>query len=88
MYLTELINIGFFLCLVANATLFLPQAFKILRRKSAKGVSLITFGGMNIIQLSTILHGYLVRDWLLVIGMWLAFATCGFVTTLILLYRD
>ncbi|WP_375498681.1 PQ-loop domain-containing transporter [uncultured Nostoc sp.] len=42
---TFLFGLGF----VFNASLFVPQAIRIVRTKSAKNISLITFAGFNII---------------------------------------
>ncbi|MDR2617190.1 MAG: hypothetical protein LBC22_05280 [Endomicrobium sp.] len=47
-----------------NAALFLPQVIKLYKTKSTKGLSLITFIGFNIIQLSSILHGYIRKDYI------------------------
>ena len=82
-----LINIFFILGLFFNAALFIPQAIKIFHVKNASGVSLITFAGFNIMQFFTVLHGYLSKDYLLMIGFLLSFITCGIVTGLILFYR-
>ena len=70
-----------------NAALFIPQALQIWRQKSAKGVSLFTFLGFNIMQLFTVLHGYLERDYLLAGGFLLSLITCGMVTYLTWKYR-
>jgi MtN3 and saliva related transmembrane protein len=87
MILKYLIEIGFFIGLVANALLFVPQAIKIYRAKSAKEISFLTFFGFNIIQAFTAMHAYLSRDYLLLIGSILAFITCGTVTYLTFLYK-
>lgn len=86
-WIYNLIEICFSLGLFINALLFLPQIVAILRKKSAQGVSLLTFAGFNFIQLMTILHAYIVKDYLLFIGFLLSFITCGFVTFLIIFYR-
>jgi MtN3 and saliva related transmembrane protein len=78
---------GFFLGMLVNALLFVPQALTLYRLKEAKSVSLITFLGFNIIQAFTAIHAYLVSDYLLLIGSILAFITCGTVTFLAILYR-
>jgi MtN3 and saliva related transmembrane protein len=74
--------------LVINAGLFIPQAIKIWKEKTAKGVSLTTFGGFNILQISGILHGYFNSDPFLMWGMCISFITCGFVTVGILIYGN
>lgn len=85
--LVDLVNIIFSLGLFFNAVLFIPQAMRILRTKSAEGVSLFTFIGFNIMQVFTVLHGYLEGDYVLMTGFLLSFITCGMVTALALKYR-
>lgn len=81
------IEIIFSLAVFINAALFIPQVIKIVREKSAKAVSFITFGGFNLIQIAIIAHGFIHHDWLLAIGMGLSFITCGAVTILIIVYE-
>lgn len=87
MNLKFFLETGFFLGLLANAFLFVPQALALYRLKESKSVSLITFLGFNVIQVFTAIHAYLVSDSLLLIGSILAFITCGTVTFLVFLYR-
>ena len=82
-----LIQFGFSVSLLVNAILFIPQIQAILKNRSAKGVSLVTFGGFNIIQLFTLFHGLLIGDYLLAIGYLLSVLTCGTVTFLIVYYN-
>ncbi len=82
----EAINIFFEFGLFLNAILFVPQAIKIYYRRSAKGLSLITFSGFNVIQILMILHGFFHHDIMLVIGMLLSLITCGAVTIGILFF--
>lgn len=70
-----------------NALLFVPQVVAIWRKKRAEGVSLLTFGGFNALQLLGVLHGALERDWSLAAGMAVSLCTCGSVTVLALIYR-
>lgn len=70
-----------------NALLFVPQVVAIWRKKRAEGVSLLTFGGFNALQLLGVLHGTLERDWSLAAGMAVSLCTCGSVTVLALIYR-
>jgi MtN3 and saliva related transmembrane protein len=70
-----------------NALLFVPQAVSIWRNKKADGVSLVTFGGFNVLQLLGVLHGALEHDWSLAVGMAVSLCTCGSVTILALIYR-
>ncbi|WP_267313974.1 hypothetical protein [Legionella antarctica] len=58
-----------------------------IKTKSAKGISLITFAGFNIIQLFTMLHGFYQGDYLLAGGYLLSIITCGTVSVLICYYR-
>jgi len=73
--------------LLVNAGLFVPQALKIFKSKSAKEVSLMTFAGFNILQFIGILHGYLQGDPYLLVGMVASFLCCGAVTALAIIYR-
>ncbi|MDR1926439.1 MAG: hypothetical protein LBQ13_01985, partial [Endomicrobium sp.] len=70
-----------------NALLFIPQAINIYKTKSAKGLSLTTFAGFNIMQIFTILHAYLRNDYVLMFGMGLSFIFCGITTLFIIKYR-
>lgn len=83
-----IIEVAFFLSLIANAILFIPQAYKLYKLKTSKEVSSITFLGFNVIQMLTAIHAYLAGDKLLLIGMLLAFITCGTVTFLSILYSN
>lgn len=83
----NIIEIGFSLGLFINALLFLPQIIRLLRVKDAKGLSILTFGGFSLIQLFVILHGVVVKDYLLVIGYSISLVTCGMVTALIVYYK-
>jgi MtN3 and saliva related transmembrane protein len=74
--------------LFINAALFVPQIVKILKEKSAKGVSLSTFLGFWLIQIFIVLHAVLVKDYLLLVGYLLSIITCGMVVFLIILYRN
>jgi MtN3 and saliva related transmembrane protein len=81
-------EIGFSLSLTANALLFVPQAIKLYRAKSAKGVSFLTFFGFNIIQIFAGLHAYFANDGILLVGNIFALITCGVVAALAYLYRN
>ena len=85
--LTSLIHYIFLASLFLNAFFYLPQAIKILRRKDSKGLSLSMFLGFHFCQVFTILHGYLMKDYLLMIGFLLIFLSCSVVTCLIIFYR-
>jgi len=66
--------------LFVHGFLFIPQAIKIWRRKNADGVSLLTFAGFNVVQLSAAIHGYFVHDLILMFGTGFSLLTCGSVT--------
>lgn len=83
----SIIQYGFSISLVVNAGLFIPQIISLIKTKSSKGISLITFAGFNIIQLFTMLHGFYLGDYLLAGGYLLSIITCGTVSVLICYYR-
>lgn len=82
-----IVEIGFGLGLFANVLLFIPQIISLYKVKNSQGLSLLTFGGFNLIQLFTVLHAYLFKDYLLFWGYLLSLITCGVVTVLICWYR-
>lgn len=86
-FITWFIEILFSLGLFINALLFIPQAIKLYQTKNSKELSLLTFGGFVIIQFFTLLHGYLHKDYLLMLGYFLSILTCGLVLVLIIKYR-
>jgi MtN3 and saliva related transmembrane protein len=77
----------FGLGLVVNGALFVPQALRIWRSRSAKDVSLITFGGFNLLQVIGIVHGVFQHDRALILGMLASLIGCGAVTLGALIYR-
>ena len=83
----DIVAILFGLGLFGNAALFVPQAIALWRKKSAEGVSLLTFAGFNILQVIAVVHGLYQHDLALIIGMIASLITCGSVTTLTLYYR-
>jgi len=83
----EIVAVLFGLGLVVNGLLFLPQAIALWRTKSAEGVSLVTFGGFNVLQAIGILHGVYQHDRSLILGMSASFVLCGAVTSQAILYR-
>lgn len=87
MTVKEIVAIAFGLGLLVNASLFVPQAVKILRAKSAKDVSLLTFGGFNLLQVIGVAHGWLQEDMSLLLGMLASFLACAAVTVSGLVYR-
>lgn len=84
----EIIGVIFGLGLMANAGLFVIQAVKILKTKSAKGVSILTFAGFCVLQVTGILHGIFQNDMYLLSGMIASLLACGTVTVLAIIYKD
>ena len=83
----EVIEIIFSLGLFINAISFIPQIIRIIREKSAKGVSLITFSIFLASQFSAILYGLIIKSDILVLGYALSMLTCAPVVLLVLFYR-
>ncbi len=81
--------IEFIFCsgMLLKACLFLPQAIKIFKAKKSEELSLLTFAGLNIMQILTVLHAYFHKDYLLMFGTLLGFLFCFPVTYMIVLYR-
>ncbi|BAY30564.1 hypothetical protein NIES2107_24090 [Nostoc carneum NIES-2107] len=84
----ELVTLFFGLGFIFNASLFIPQALRILKKKSARDISLITFAGFNLIQFNGILYGYYQKDLILMYGNLISFITCGSVTVLATYYKN
>lgn len=70
-----------------NAAFFIPQILLLYKTKKTAGLSLPMFLGFNFIQLVTAIHGYIVKDYVLMGGYILSFITCGTVTLLIIIYK-
>lgn len=83
-----IVSVIFACGLFFNALVFIPQAIKIFKNKSADNLSVYTFFGFNIMQFFAILHGYYQQDMVLMLGFMLSFITCGSVTLLILKYKQ
>lgn len=83
----QIFDVLFGLGLLGNAALFVPQALAVWRKKSDEGISLITFGGFNVLQGIAVVHGVYWHDVSLIVGMGASLITCGAVTCLTLLYR-
>ncbi len=83
----EIVTFFFGLGFIVNASLFIPQAIRIIKIKSAVNISLITFAGFNLIQLNGVLYGYYQNDLILMYGNLISFITCGTVTLLAIFYR-
>jgi MtN3 and saliva related transmembrane protein len=83
----EIVAVVFGFALMGNAALFVPQALAVWRKKSDEGISLITFGGFNVLQAIAIVHGFYQHDLALIVGMVASIITCGAVTFLTIVYR-
>jgi|JI102314A1RNA_FD_contig_101_554739_length_1388_multi_4_in_0_out_0_2 MtN3 and saliva related transmembrane protein len=85
--MTSIVEFIFSIALFVNAILFIPQIIHLIRHKTAAGLSLLTFLGFLLIQLAIVLHGLIVRDYLLTFGYLLSMLTCGTVVFLIVFYK-
>ncbi|MGD9152680.1 MAG: PAS domain-containing protein [Gammaproteobacteria bacterium] len=83
----ESVEFVFSIALFINALLFIPQSIRIVKKKTARGVSLVTFLGLLLIQLTIVLHGIITSDYLLIIGYLVSMLTCGAVVVLVLIYN-
>ncbi|MBD1945540.1 hypothetical protein H6F50_24855 [Coleofasciculus sp. FACHB-712] len=83
----DIVTLFFGLGMVFNASLFIPQALRIVQTKSSKNLSLITFLGFNFIQLNGVLYGYYRNDLVLMYGNLISFISCASVTILAIIYR-
>jgi len=83
----QIVAVVFGFALMGNAALFVPQALALWRKKSDEGISLITFGGFNLLQVIAIVHGVYQHDLALIVGMVASLITCGAVTLLTIAYR-
>lgn len=81
------VEVVFGLGMFINALLFIPQAVRMYKAKSSEGVSATTFLGFNLIQIFTILHGYIHNDWMLAAGYVLSLVISGITTYLVFVYR-
>jgi two-component system, OmpR family, aerobic respiration control sensor histidine kinase ArcB len=83
----DIAAVVFMAALLFNAILFIPQARKIWKEQTARGVSLLTFLGFLFIQLSVVIHGFIRHDYVLIIGYLLSMVTCGAVVALVIYFR-
>ena len=81
------VDLIFDLGLVINAVIYFPQIIKIIRTKEARDLSLMTFIGIALLQLSFALHGYFHQDRELTIGMLAAFLVSCWLVFLMIRYR-
>jgi MtN3 and saliva related transmembrane protein len=86
--IAQIVSILFGLGLFLNALIFVPQAIAIWRARTAKGVSILTFAGFNVMQAIGVAHGYFAHDLALSLGMLASLVTCGTVTGLAIAFRS
>ena len=84
----ETVELIFSVALFINALLFIPQSVRILKEKTAKGVSFVTFMGLLLIQFAIVLHGIITHDTILILGYVVSMITTGSVVMLIFIYRN
>jgi len=83
----KVIDFIFGAALFINALLFIPQAVKIVKTQSARGVSLFTFVGFLLLQVAAVLYGWVHGDYLLASGYLLSIVGCGINILLIGYYQ-
>lgn len=83
----KFIQVAFGLSLFVNALLFLPQAKVLYQKKDSSEISLFTFVGFVIMQALAVLHGFVVKDYLLMFGFLLSLLSCATVAGLAIYYR-
>jgi MtN3 and saliva related transmembrane protein len=83
----EIIAKLFFVGLLCNAALFVPQLWAIWQARSSQGVSIATFAGFCVLQVVGILHGYFQKDKYLLGGMLASLISCGTLTLLAIIFR-
>lgn len=82
------INYLFGLGLFANAMLFVPQIIRLIKTKDANGVSLLMLSGFFSLQIISVLHGLVVKDYILSIGFSFSLITCGLTLLLAIFYKN
>ena len=83
----KLVEFLFSISLAANALFFVPQILSLYKRKNPEGASLMMFACFNLLQVVSMMYGYIKRDYILVLGFGFSLLTCGAVTVLIVVYR-
>ncbi len=73
--------------LIVNSLLIIPQIIKILKCKTTKNLSVITYTGFNIFLFGMAAHGYIARDLILTLGMGASLVLNSIVVMLIIIYR-
>ena len=83
----KIVESAFGLCWILNAALFIPQIMLLYQKKNSSEISLLMFCCFNLIQIITIIHGYIKKDYLLIFGFVLSLIASGIVTILMIVYR-
>lgn len=83
----KFVEIAFGLSLFVNPLLFLPQARVLYQKKDSSEISLFTFVSFVIMQALAVLHGLVVKDYLLMFGFLLSLIACATVASLAVYYR-
>lgn len=78
----DIVTMVFGFGMILNAALFIPQALHLWRAKTARGISVPSFLGFNLLQFTGALHGWFQHDRALMFGMLASLITCGSVTVL------
>lgn len=86
--LQKIIDVIFALSLFINSALFLPQAYKIFKENSSQGVSITTFSGFCLMQISAIIYGIFHNDRIISYGYFISFCSCFLVVILSIRYRN
>lgn len=82
------IAIAFGFGMTLSSFLYVPQAWQIWKTRNARGISLLTFAGFNLLQFLGALHGYFQGDRALMFGMLATLVSCGAVTILIIYFGN
>lgn len=83
----DIIDILYTGCWLLNALLFIPQILLLLKKKNSSEVSLLMFLCFNLVQVVSIIRGYIQLDYLTVFCFSASFITSGTITILIIIYR-
>lgn len=70
-----------------NAALYVPQVVRLIQKKKAEDMSLITYAGFNFLQCLGVLFARETGDTYAVSGYLLSLTLCGLVTALVIYYR-
>ncbi|MEQ1666362.1 MAG: PQ-loop domain-containing transporter [Bdellovibrionales bacterium] len=77
----------FFIGMLINALLFIPQIITVVRNKSSENVSALTFIGFFLIQVVAVMRGYFHQDYIFMLAFGASLITCGTLVIFILIYR-